>query len=557
MLKKEWLQKQSEQERYDLIKKNLTENNQLIYAGTLLERAARLYPAIPAIIISEENQITYHQLYEKASTISHHLMNAGVNPRDKVMILYENSINFYAAYYGAWQTGAVVIPVNTFLHEQEIAHIIADAQPKIIFVSDALATKITTANSSATTITELMINDMAQQSAQPFVVRELERDEMAVILYTSGTTGTPKGVMLSSNNIISNSAQGAARFDFAEQERLYCALPLFHSLTQNTCVWASALFGVTVILIPSITRTHLLAGFTFKPTIVIGVPGLFALFCRFKSISFASVRYIVSGGDALVDKVRMYFELIYGRKLCNGYGLSETSPFISVDFDDIISPTSTVGKPFVDIECALRDATTDGGHTIGVLWVKGPNVMLGYYNAPEATAKVLENGWFNTGDLARFDEHGKLVICGREKDLIAHKGIKIYPQELENILMAHPQVMMAAVIGVKNDLEEFPVAYIVLKEPLADASATLHTYCAQHLAAYKIPRQFIIVEALPLTPTGKIDKKRAEEKTGINTISMKIVHIISSLQRGGAEMALANLLRQVRDQEIYPRALFS
>lgn len=500
----------SEQERYDQIKKTLTQNNELIYAGRLLERAARLYPTVPAVIISTEEQISYQELYHAASTISHHLINAGVNPRDKIMILYENSINFYRIYYGAWQTGAVVVPVNTFLHEQEIAHIINDAQPKIIFVSDTLSKKITA--TAATIITQAQVTEMLKTpNALSFTVRELARNEMSALLYTSGTTGTPKGVMLSSDNIIMNSIQAAARFNFSGQERLYCALPLFHSFTQNTCVWASTTFGVTVILVPTITRTNLLAGFALKPTLVIGVPGLYALFCRFKNISFASVRYLISGGDALVDKIRMYFELIYGRKLCNGYGLSETSPFISVDFDDVIGPTSTVGKPFLGIECQLRESTQEGNYTVGVLWVKGPNIMLGYYNAPEATAKVMDNGWFNTGDLARFDEQGKIVICGREKDLIAHKGIKIYPQEIENILMAHPQVMMAAVIGVKNGAEEFPVAYLVLKEKLSDAPALLHTYCTQHLAAYKIPRQFIIVESLPLTPTGKIDKKELKK----------------------------------------------
>lgn len=165
----------------------------------------------------------------------------------------------------------------------------------------------------------------------------------------------------------------------------------------------------------------------------------------------------------------------------------------------------------IGIEYQIRDTSQDGEHLIGVLWLKGPNIMLGYYQAPEATAAVLHDGWFNTGDLAYIDKRGKIVICGREKDLIAHKGIKIYPQEIENLLMAHPQVMMAAVIGVKNSLEEYPVAYIVLKEPFATAAQILHTYCTQHLAAYKIPRQFIIVENLPLTPTGKIDKKELKK----------------------------------------------
>lgn len=500
----------TEQERYLQAKESLTEQGQLLYAARLLERAARLFPETIAVIISEQEKISYRELFAAACAISNHLATSGIQPGDKVMILYENSIQFYKAYYGAWQTGAIVVPVNVFLHENEVSHIIQDADPALIFVSDAQAPKISPTYTK-TIISAAQLEEIVQNpSPQPFTVQELPRDEMCALLYTSGTTGVPKGVMLSSNNIMINIIQGVARFNFTGHERIYCALPLFHSFTQNTCVWASTACGVTVILVPTISRTTLLAACALAPTIVLGVPGLFALFCRLKA-SFSAVRYFISGGDALPDKIRMYFELVYGRKICNGYGLSETSPFVSVDFDDVIEPTSNVGKPMIGIEYQIRDTSQDGEHLIGVLWLKGPNIMLGYYQAPEATAAVLHDGWFNTGDLAYIDKRGKIVICGREKDLIAHKGIKIYPQEIENLLMAHPQVMMAAVIGVKNSLEEYPVAYIVLKEPLATAAQILHTYCTQHLAAYKIPRQFIIVENLPLTPTGKIDKKELKK----------------------------------------------
>lgn len=499
----------TEQERYDHLSSSLRENGQLLYAGRLLERAARLFPERLAIVMHGQEKITYQELFASACIISNYLTAQQVQPRDKIMILYENSIQFYQTYYGAWQTGAIVVPVNVFLHEEEVNHIIADAEPKFIFTSDSQAAKIAPEHAHLI-ISAIQLAEILKQPAQPYTPRELARDEMSALLYTSGTTGAPKGVMLSSDNIVTNIIQGTARFDFAGEERIYCALPLFHSFTQNTCVWSSTACGVTVILIPTITRTNLLEAFIYKPTIVLGVPGLFALFCRLKA-PFDTVRYCISGGDALPDKIRMYFELVYGRKICNGYGLSETSPFVSVDFDDVIEPTSCVGKPMIGIEYEVRETSRDGMHDIGVLWLKGPNVMLGYYQAPEATAHVLQDGWFNTGDLAYIDKRGKIVICGREKDLIAHKGIKIYPQEIENILMAHPNVTMAAVIGVKKETEEYPVAYIVLKDPLADAAKILHTYCMNYLAAYKVPRQFIIVENLPLTPTGKINKKELKK----------------------------------------------
>jgi long-chain acyl-CoA synthetase len=498
-----------EEARYRLLTASFRDGADLLYAGTLLERAARQFPKRTALIISEKEQLTYEQLYQRATAVSAYLTEQGVTLRDRVMLLYENSINFYVAYFGIWQTGAVVVPLNTFLHEKELAYVISDAQPKALLVSNELAKKIALIDTPLPLIiTEDTLNEIAQKPlTQPYTARKLDLDEMCALLYTSGTTGLPKGVMLSSRNIIINIIQGASRFQITDAERIYCALPLFHVFMQNTCVWASTAIGATVIIVPKIGRQTLLAGLALKPTIMLGVPGLYALLCRFKTAHFDTVRYCVSGGDAMVDKIRMYFELLYNRKICNGYGLSETSPFISIDLDDTVSPTSTVGRPCIGVQTEIR-----GGSPIGVLWLKGPNIMLGYYNAPEATAKVLVDGWFNTGDLARIDATGKIVICGREKDLIANKGRKIYPQEVENILMAHPYVMMAAVIGVPDETEgEYPIAYVTLKEPLPDAEKVLIAFCKQHLAVYKIPRQFMIVDQLPLTATGKVDKKELKK----------------------------------------------
>lgn len=494
-----------EQERYKKLESELIG----IWAGSLLERAAQKFPQTTAVMISPEKQITYRELYRAASQISHFIKQQGVKPRDRVIILYENSINFYIAYYGVWQTGAVVVPVNIFL-EKELEHIIADAQPRMIFVSDEQANKLQSINSNAPIINQTQLEELAAGMQPAYKTEPLEQDEMAALLYTSGTTGTPKGVMLSSRNIITNVMQGACRFELTKQERVYCALPLFHSFTQQTCVWSTVALGATVILIPKILRSNLLAGLALKPTIVLGVPGLYGLFCRMRNTPFDDVRYFICGGDALVDKIRMYFELLYGRKLCNGYGLSETSPFVAVDLDDSNSTTSTVGRPCLHMQVEIRDENnlTLPHGTIGTLWVKGPNVMLGYYNAPEATAAVLKDGWLDTGDLAKIDAWGKIVICGREKDLIANKGIKIYPQEVENLLMSHPQVMLAAVIGVHNNSdEEFPVAYVMLKEDGKATPQELENYCRQNLAGYKIPRTITMVKQLPLTATGKVDKK--------------------------------------------------
>jgi len=263
-------------------------------------------------------------------------------------------------------------------------------------------------------------------------------------------------------------------------------------------------------LVPKIERRYILEGLEHKPTIFLGVPALYGLLCLMKTAPLDSVRLFVSGGDALPDKIRSAFGLIYRRKLVNGYGLTETTPVISANLDDETVPASNVGAPLIGIECAIRDeqAVDLPQGSIGVLWVKGDNIMLGYYNTPDATAKVLKGGWFNTGDLAYIDSKGRIVITGREKDLIIHKGFNIYPQEIENIILLHPNVIRAAVVGVHDGDGEVPVAFVQLRAADSSAEKDLKKLCTQHLATYKIPRQFYCdTKDLPATATGKIDKK--------------------------------------------------
>jgi long-chain acyl-CoA synthetase len=317
--------------------------------------------------------------------------------------------------------------------------------------------------------------------------------------------------MLSSDNIVINAIQGIARFEIGPQERVFCALPLFHSLPQNICMWSAMIVGATAIIVEKIERRTLLKGIAQKPTMVVAVPALYGLFCMLKTIRFGNVKYFLSGGDALSDKIRGLFELIYGRKLCNGYGLTEASPFIAIDVDDYTQPTNTIGKPFVGIEVSIRDEHGEELRkgSIGTLWIRGPNIMLGYYKAPEATRAIIKNGWLNTGDLAYLTSTGKIVLAGRERDLISNKGLKIYPQEVENILLTHPQVLQAAVIGIRDsENEEIPVAFIASKEQdTLTLIEQLRALCSRSLASYKIPRQYYIRRELPVTTTGKVNKK--------------------------------------------------
>jgi long-chain acyl-CoA synthetase len=224
-----------------------------------------------------------------------------------------------------------------------------------------------------------------------------------------------------------------------------------------------------------------------------------------------SVKRFISGADMLPDKIRQGFGMIYGRKICAGYGLSEASPVVAVNYHNHALPTHFVGNPVVGLECDIRDENGKAlpCNTVGTLWIRGDNVMMGYYKSPSDTAKVLVDGWLNTGDLGVIDQHGNLAISGRVKDIIIHKGFNIYPAEIENIILRHPSVFKVAVVGQEEpDSGQIPVAFVAVKSQEEGLEKSLRGLCSNNLAAYKVPRRFICVDDLPMNSTGKVDKKQ-------------------------------------------------
>ena len=510
------------QQRFSKLYKKFTLDGKLMHVYSLLKRAAERWPA-RTMVICDSHSITYGELYARSLIVAQKLRLQGVGPGDRVIIYYENSIQFYIAYFAVWQAGAIVAPLNVFLHENELIRIIQEAEPKVVVVSPTLRKKLEGHNLEPYILSEIDTTSALPETQEPLESDELiaqkDREDTVAILYTSGTTGFPKGVMLTSKNIMTNTLQGISCLEVDENEKVFCPLPLFHSLPQNLCVWSITVVGATAIIVSKIDRRSLIQGIKQHPTMIVAVPALYGLFCILRTLKFPNVKYFIAGGDALSDKIRSLFALVYNRKLSNGYGLSETSPFVAVNFDDYTQPTSTIGKPLPGVQCVIRD---DKGNDlpqgeIGILWLAGDNIMKGYYKAPEATAKVVQDGWFNTGDLAYITANNRIVLAGREKDLISNKGLKIYPQEVENILLSHPPVFQAAVIGIKDATDdEIPIAFIGTKEPEenhAELIEELRDLCQRSLAPYKVPRQFHIKRNLPVTATGKVDKKvlRAEK----------------------------------------------
>jgi len=510
----------SEQERFNFFYDSIQENGKIFYAGKILQKSFEKFPDNIALIY-KDHFVTYRELYYRSCQFGKKLQEHGVGQSDIVLLFFRNSLEFYVSYFGAWQAGAVVAPLNIFLKEHELQHIVNDSQAKIAVVDTEKKDLFENFNIKILTQDDIDLDLPVPEIIPGFTIAHKGPEQMVALLYTSGTTGLPKGVMLSSKNIMTNMVQLFARTPCSDPKRIYCILPLFHCFAQNICLWTAIFSGSTVIVVPKISRKEILQSLKHKPEIFLGVPALYGLLCLLRRAPLDSVEYFICGGDALPDRIRAGFALVYGRKICNGYGLTETSPLISANFDDLAEPTNNIGKPVIGVDCIIRD---DDGHdlphgSIGELWVKGDNVMMGYYNAQEKTDEVLVDGWFATGDLAKFDAHGKLIICGRLKDVIIHKGMNIYPQEVENVILKHPNVLRVAVVGKGDKVSgDIPVAFVQLRKSLEYIEKELRDLCKKELAAYKIPRKFFIVKEMPLTATSKVDKNKLKKKIGVDYV---------------------------------------
>lgn len=519
-----------ELELFENISALVKDNGNFISVSELLPRAARLYSYDNALNF-KGRRFSYVDFYFRVVLLADKLKASGVAPKDKVILYFENSIEFYIGYFAIWHVGAIAIPLNVFLHQRELNLIIKDSNPKAIITSSALNSNIQqvlTANPSFEGIRVFIDKDMDFTSPLPKNISDIFDnykpvkflpDELCLLLYTSGTTGVPKGVMLSSKNILTNTSQCLARLciqiktkNLLYQEKFFAALPLFHVFAQNTCIWVPIICGGSIIIVPKIDRKEIFEGLAEQPTIFIGVPALYGLLSLFKTALLDKIKFFISGGDALPDKIRAAFAMIYGRKICTGYGLTEASPVVAVNMENRDQKTIVVGRPLAGIKCEIRDLQGNAVKPgmVGELCIQGDNVMLGYYKSPELTAEVLENNWLHTGDLATIDSEGNLAIVGRSKDLIIHKGFNIYPQEVENILMSHPSVFKAAVVGQEDTISgQVPVAFVALKDKEdKNIEKKLRDYCTDHLASYKVPRKFICLDDLPMNQGGKIDKRR-------------------------------------------------
>ncbi|SDD83050.1 long-chain acyl-CoA synthetase [Nocardioides lianchengensis] len=511
--------------------------------STFLEDSARQYADRDAIVFGD-TRLTYAQVDGAANLVANLLTSRGIEPGDKVALSCPNLPYFTIVYFGILKAGATVVPLNVLLKGREVAYHLGDSDAKAYFCfqgtpelpigqegyagfQDAEGCEhffVITADPGADSPIEGTETLMQAAAGQPstFTSVATDEDDTAVILYTSGTTGQPKGAELRHRNMRDNALASKDLFgaDADKPDTYLCVLPLFHSFGQTVIQNGAFAFGGTVVMLPRFEAEPALGlmlkeGVTFfagVPTMYWGLLGALTPDTDVSTLA-QNLRVAAAGGSALPVEVHKDFEKRFGVTILEGYGLSETSPVASFSHYGEPARVGSVGTPIPGVEMTLLDPeswdevewTPDA---IGEIAIKGHNIMKGYHGRPEATDEVLRDGWFRSGDLGRRDEDGWYYIVDRSKDMIIRGGFNVYPREIEEVLLTHPDVSLAAVVGVPHDSHGEEIkAYVILNDGASVSPEELVAWGKEQMAAYKYPRQVEVVDSLPMTATGKILKR--------------------------------------------------
>ena len=492
--------------------------------SSVLEQAAAEHPRHPAIRM-DDLVLDYSEFREAAGRFTSLLSSLGVATGDRIGLMLPNVPAFPIAFYGALGAGAVVVPMNPLLKSREVSFYLGDSGAKVLLAWHAAAAEA--AKGAAAAGARMVVVDEPDARsllADLFALHtpaERADDDDAVILYTSGTTGQPKGAQLTHANLRRNAELTASTLIKAcPDDVIMGCLPLFHVFGLTCGLNATVAGGGTLTLLPRFAPGRALEIIARdRVTVFEGVPTMYAAMLHHPGSADAdvsSLRTCVSGGSALPVEILHGFEKTFGCMILEGYGLSETSPVASFNHPDADRKPGSIGTPVAGVQ--MRLAGPDGADCppgeIGEIAIRGHNVMKGYWGKPEATAEAIPDGWFRTGDLARVDEDGYFFIVDRKKELIIRGGYNVYPREIEEVLYEHPAVAEAAVVGIAHDELGEEVGAAVAVKPGATATADeLRAFVKERVAAYKYPRQVWLVAELPKGPTGKI-LRRAVQRPG-------------------------------------------
>lgn len=475
----------------------------------------------------EHKTYTYQEVNRRVNRVAYGLQQLDVSRGDRVGLILPNCPEYIFTYFGVLKLGAVNVPINTFLSLEEIEFILRDCEISVIVIDQQFYTKLKSIFSVLPLLKHIVVTDAEIAETVPFQKFDQESEEnptwesaayedIAVIHYTSGTTGFPKGAMLSHKNLLAAIDSNTDVIKISHRDRIIVFLPLFHVFTFVVCILAPFSHGTHMILLKSVRKFKQVRDtiIRYRISVLVGIPQVFSALVNAKIPWFFRyinpIRVCVTGGAPLGADILKRFEEKFRIPLLEGYGLSETTGGICVN--PLTGPRKplSVGPPIKGVQVRVVDEDDEnvGPNVVGELLIKADNVMMGYYNQPEATRQVIQDGWFRTGDMGKIDEDGYLFVVDRKKDMLIVRGMNVYPREVEDVLNTHPKVAECAVIGVPDKQRgEVPKAIIALKPDVEATEKEFRTFCHKKIAMYKNPKYFEFRDSLPKTPTGKIMKK--------------------------------------------------
>ena len=462
----------------------------------------------------DEKEFTYATLRSQSSTVAEELTQKfGIKPGDRVGLWLKNRPEFIPALFGILSTGAVVVPINNFLKPDEVTYILADAGIDVFITDAELGAHFLTLSVARPTLRMLNIEEIVSKlpTSNFQLLTSRTESDLAVIIYTSGTTGQPKGAMLSHGNLLHNVASCRIVLDTIESDRYAVLLPMFHSYMLTVGILLPLLNGASIVLIKSLNQPQqmLREMYQRQATCLPAIPPFYRTLANANLPGKLPFRLCVSGAAPLPVQVLKDFEARHQIPIIEGYGLSEAAPVVTKNpFRGIRKPGS-IGLPIPNVEVSIQsgEGKVLGANETGELCVRGGNVMLGYWNKPDETAKAMRGDWLLTGDIGHRDDDGYYYITDRKKDMLLVNGINVYPREVEEIIYQFPGVKEVAVIGIPDARKgEQPLAFIAAAEGVTLDEKALIQFLRQKLADYKVPRRIVIVSALPRNATGKILK---------------------------------------------------
>lgn len=511
----------------------------------VLRRATTLFPDSVAAVDSERS-LTYGELDKRVRQLASYLQAQGVTIGDRVAILDVNSIEYIESYFAVAGLGAILCPLNFRLSPAELAVILSDCEPSLLIAHAEFAPVVESALQNISTIPtvlwigELPPNGCLVVGSQIYQQAIAQQDDVtlpdtivpnttAQLYYTSGTTGRPKGVMLTHGNVYLHAVGAVAELSLCESDRWGHIAPMFH-LADAWATFAMTMVGGCHIIVPKFHTEGALAAIEqHRITITNLIPTMLNLMVKHPQVtgySYSSLRYILSGGAPIAPEVVRQIITTFGCDYVQTYGMTETSPYLTLSLlknhlktlpqEEQFRFKSKTGRAFITVE--LKVVNDDGSEVknneqeVGEIVVRGGTITPGYWNRPEETKAAFQNGWLKTGDLAVVDKEGYVTIVDRKKDMIITGGENVYSTEVENILYQHPAILEVAVFGLPDDIfGETVAAAVVLREPQEICIEKIADFCRQNVAGYKVPRQIFVVTELPRTGTGKISKRMIRE----------------------------------------------